>query len=194
MTQVTSKKTENTFFAKKFSLAKLLVYLPTPKASFLSLHQSLYGCELRTLVLAIVKLGNGLGYCRCVADLVGHVVEVSKRPFRGLNLAFGLVTSSCSRQTACWRHSCCGWGEGTWALVTRVKAIRVGVGFKKVTLSAYKIILFWFFFLRSFISSAKIKFRYLPKPKKVCPSHLSWKHVFSYFSAAKYLTSKLETW
>ena len=50
----------------------------------------------------------------------------------GLNLALSLVTSCCSCQTAWWRPAAVGWGEGPWALVTPVKAIRVGVGlFKK---------------------------------------------------------------
>lgn len=44
-----------------------------------------------------------------------------------VNLALGLVTSSYGDKTACWRLAV-GWGEDS-ALVTLVKAIRVGVGF-----------------------------------------------------------------
>ena len=48
----------------------------------------------------------------------------------GLNLALGLVTSCCSCQTAWWRPACCGVGPR--ALVTPIKAIRVGVGLLKI--------------------------------------------------------------
>ena len=46
----------------------------------------------------------------------------------GLNLALGLVTSCCSCQTHDRDLHSISWGEGPWALVTPVEAIRVGVG------------------------------------------------------------------
>ena len=47
----------------------------------------------------------------------------------GLNLALGLVNSCCGCQTVWWLHTF-GWREGTWALLTPVFAIKVGVGLK----------------------------------------------------------------
>ena len=49
----------------------------------------------------------------------------------GLNLALSLITSFAVVKLHDWDLHAVGWGEGPWVLVTPVKAIRVGVGFKK---------------------------------------------------------------
>ena len=66
-----------------------------------------------------------------IAKVYWHLINPSSIPDfsgeLGLNLALGLVTSCYGQKTSSWRSSCCWLGEGPWALVTPVKAIRVRV-------------------------------------------------------------------
>ena len=54
-----------------------------------------------------------------------------------LNLAFGLVSSGCSCQTACWRPACCWLWWGSMSIGDHSKAIRVVVGFLKKISGTY---------------------------------------------------------
>ena len=96
-------------------------------------------------------------------------------PKQRLNLALGHVTSCWSHKLHVWNLNTVGWGQGPLALVTLVKAIRLGVKNQSTTTCTY-------FLLKSIRFSSQSDFKLAPEDGKMAALSNNTPHQWQVFN------------